>query len=226
MSRTNAIQGTLHNRAQRDLALQTAIPLRNALLRDVDHIQLGSADKPFLVVLTGLPGTGKSHFAKKLRNRLPLVVLESDRLRKVLVPNPKYTARESARLFAACHLLIEEFLSQGRQVLFDATNLTEKFRQPLYLISRRTGAPLLIVRCTAPSEVVRRRLAERGAGAHPSDYSDAGWLIYSRMHSHEEAIQHRYLGVDSSQDISGPLEEVVRLVKSGGANRSPRTGAK
>ena len=224
MSRSNAIQETLPNRAQRDLARQTAIPLRKVLLEDIDHIQPSPVDKPlpkpFLIVMTGLPGTGKSHFAKKLRTRLPLLVMESDRLRKALVPNPKYTAAESARLFAACHLLIEEFLRQGRRVLFDATNLTEKFRQPLHLIARRTGAPLLIVRCTAPREVVRSRLSERGAGAHPSDYSDAGWLIYSRMSPYEEAVQGRHLNVDSSQDISGAVEEVVRLVWSGAPDHS------
>jgi len=53
---------------------------------------------------------------------------------------------------------------------------------------------------------------------HPSDYSDAGWLIYSRMHPHEEVFARSHLSVDSSGDISEALEEVVRLVK--GDNRA------
>ena len=110
---------------------------------------------------------------------MPLLVLESDRLRKVLSPNPRYTRGESHRLFAACHLLIEEYLIQDRLVLLDATNLTEDFRQPLYDIAQRVSVPLVLVRLTAPQEVVRQRLSDRGAGMHPSDYSDAGWLIYS-----------------------------------------------
>ena len=200
------------------LALETAVPLRNALSRDFDQTQPGPSDQPCLIVLSGLPGTGKSHFANELRKRLPLLVLESDRLRKVLAPNPRYTRGESHRLFAACHVLIEEYLIQNRLVLLDATNLTEDFRQPLYDIAQRVSVPLVLVRLTAPQEVVRQRLSDRGAGMHPSDYSDAGWLIYSRMHPHEEVFARSHLNVDSSSDISQSLDEVVRLVK--GDNRA------
>ena len=194
------------------------MPLRNSLSREFDQTQHGPTDQPCLIVLSGLPGTGKSHFANELRKRLPLLVLESDRLRKVLAPNPRYTQGESHRLFAACHLLIEEFLMQDRLVLLDATNLTEDFRQPLYDIAQRVSVPLVLVRLTAPQEVVRQRLSDRGAGMHPSDYSDAGWLIYSRMSPHEEVFVRDYLNVDSLGDISASLDEVVRLVK--GDNRA------
>jgi predicted kinase len=200
------------------LALETAVPLRNALAREFDQTQPGPSDKPCLILLSGLPGTGKSHFAKELGKRLPLLVLESDRLRKVLAPNPKYTRAESHRLFAACHLLIEEYLLQDRLVLLDATNLTEDFRQPVYDIAQRVSVPLILARLTAPRELVRSRLSERGAGMHPSDYSDAGWLIYSRMYPHEEIFTREHLNVDSSGDISESIREVVRLVK--GDNRA------
>lgn len=210
MSGSSAVQGVMFGGVQRDVALQDAIPLREALEADVTPLQSGPVDKPVLIVLTGLPGTGKTHFAGELQKRLFLRVLESDRLRKLLVPHPKYTAGESARLFAACHLLIEEYLVQGRQVLFDATNLTEQFRLPLYLIAHRTSASLVLLRFTATQDIVRQRLAERAAGMHTDGHSDAGWLIYSRMYSHEEAISQQHLTVDSSKDISAALDEVVR----------------
>ena len=172
-----------------------------------------------MIVLAGLPGTGKTHFARELANRAPFLVLESDRLRKVLAPQPRYTAGESARLFGACHLLIEEYLAQGHRVLFDATNLTEKFRRPLYQIARRASCPLVLVRFTAPREMVRRRLAERVAGVHPEDYSDAGWQIYCRMAPHEEAVQRQHFNVDTSQETATVLKEVVRLLRvEDGAN--------
>ena len=196
------------------LVQETAVPLRVALTLDFTQSQPGPSDRPCLIVLSGLPGTGKSHFAKELGKRLPLLVLESDRLRKVLTPNPKYTRGESARLFAACHLLIEEYLLQDRLVLLDATNLTEGFRQPLYQIADRLSVPVVVARITAEREIVRRRLSDRGAGKHPSDYSDAGWRIYSRMYPHEETIARRHLNVDSSGDISRALEEVMRLVQA------------
>ena len=57
--------------------------------------------KPSLIVVSGLPGTGKSYFSNKLAERLPLIILESDALRKALFPSPSYSPQESSRLFRA-----------------------------------------------------------------------------------------------------------------------------
>jgi len=68
---------------------------------------------PAFIVVSGLPGTGKSYFCRSLAERLPFPILESDALRKVLYPSPNYSPGESNRLFGACHLLIEELLRRG-----------------------------------------------------------------------------------------------------------------
>ncbi len=167
-----------------------------------------------MVALCGLPGTGKSYFASRLTELMPLVVLGSDRLRKLLVQEPRYTPEEHSRVFNTCHQLIEDLLKQGRRVLFDATNLTEAFRQPLYRICDRRSAPLILVRFTAPRKIIRRRLAEREKGLNPGDYSDADWLVYCRLSPHEEPVGRRHFNVDSSQDVSPVLESVARLLAS------------
>tara|TARA_B100000315_G_scaffold255968_1_gene300716 strand:- start:498 stop:1055 length:558 start_codon:yes stop_codon:yes gene_type:complete len=171
-------------------------------------------------VLSGLPGTGKSYFAGELAQLVPFQVLGSDQIRKLLVPRPRYTRGEHARVFGACHLLIETYLAQGCRVLYDATNLTESSRRPLYLICERLAVPLVLVRFTAPVETVRRRLAERAMKPHPSDHSDADWLVYSRLSSHEEPIRRRHFTVDTSGGRSPVLAEIARLA---GALTQPPT---
>ena len=78
---------------------------------------------PAFVVVSGLPGTGKSHFCRKLAERIDLVILESDSMRKQLFPSPTYGKEESTQLFRACHGLVEELLRKGISVALDATNL-------------------------------------------------------------------------------------------------------
>ena len=63
-----------------------------------------------MVVISGLPGSGKSYFSRKLVAEVPLTVLEGDVLRGVLFPRPSYTSSESARLFEACYTLIRDLL--------------------------------------------------------------------------------------------------------------------
>lgn len=108
---------------------------------------------PFLVLVSGLPGSGKSHFSRELCRRYPLAHLNSDALRRALFPRPSHGAAESARLFAAVHVLLERLLSRGVSAVLDATSLKEEHRRPLYEIAERAGAGLIIVRTEAPEAV-------------------------------------------------------------------------
>lgn len=194
-------------RLERDVAA-----LRRAMEADRHFADAKSPGKPFLIVLSGLPGTGKSYFARKLTQRLPFLVLASDKLRKALVPSPKYTPGESFRLFAACHRLIAESLAEGYPLIFDATNLAGAHREPLYYLADRMNVPLVMVRFTAPQEGIRQRLEQRGACRQPWDFSDADWLIYRRLYPTEEPIDRDHLTIDTSGEIQTAVEQIVNMV--------------
>ena len=203
-------------RAANDQVLQDAAIMRQLLIGRSRPAVGRRSESPILVMLSGLPGTGKSYFARELVKRVSFLVLESDRLRKALVPDPKYTGGEHSRVFAACHLLLEEFLGQGRRVLFDAANLTEKYRQPVYQIAGLASASLVVISFTAPEGTIQGRLADREAGLDPGNYSDAGWLVHTRLRQGAQPIKREHLTVDTSRDINPVLEEIVRLVHAGG----------
>jgi len=161
-------------------------------------------------MVSGLPGTGKSFFCRKLADRLPFLILASDSLRRILFPAPQYHEHENKRVFSACHVLIEELLGKGIPVIFDATNLLEHHREYLYRAAERAGAKLILVWVEAPPEVVRQRLLAREAAAVPQCDSEAGWEIYNRMRSRREKISRNHLVVDTSQDITAAVDKVVR----------------
>jgi predicted kinase len=169
--------------------------------------------KPALIIVSGLPGTGKSYFSRKLAERLPSVVVESDALRKRLFPTPTYSAEESHRLFCGCHRLIEDLLGSGISVILDATNLVEHHREPLYRIAQRLQAKLILVQVEAPRELVRQRLHGRAEGVNREDKSDADWSIYQRMRTRVERISRNYFAVDTSRDITPVIDKIVREAK-------------
>jgi predicted kinase len=172
-----------------------------------------------LVALCGLPGTGKSHFAAALAAHIPCLALGSDRLRKILVPEPRYTREEHARVFRAAHALLESLLAQGHRVVFDATNLTERAREPLGEIAARVGVPLLLVQFHAPPTLVRQRLARRSRGEINDTWSDADWRIYCRLYPGQEPVTGPHIFVDSSRSIEPALREVARLLEGGATVR-------
>lgn len=166
--------------------------------------------RPVLVVVSGLPGVGKSHFCRQLAQKLPLAVLESDALRKFLFSQPCYSPQESARLFEACHLLIQDLLRRGISLALDATNLSERHRQHLYRISDHEGAKLILIRVEAPPQVVRQRLEARHKGVDSEDRSDADWQVYQKMKTNAEKIQRNHFAVDTSRDITPVIRKIVR----------------
>ncbi len=167
--------------------------------------------KPTLVVVSGLPGTGKSYFCSKLAERVPLVILEGDALRKVLFPTPTYSAEESSRLFQTIHSLIRQLLSKGISLVLDATNLSERNREYLYSIADRLGVKLIMVRVEAPPEVVQARLRLRPKA--PDGKSDANWAVYQKMKTSVEAIHRQHYVMDTSRDITPVLDKIVKAIE-------------
>ncbi|MBT9166205.1 MAG: hypothetical protein DDT25_00888 [Chloroflexi bacterium] len=190
-------------------ALSDAHRLREALPELPEPVA-----QPFLVVLSGLPGTGKSYVSCKLAERLPCLIVSSDTMRKALFPSPVYDATENQRLFAALHILIEELLSKNIAILLDATNLVEHHRERLYCIVHRLRLKLIILRVEAPPEVVQERLQARMAMGNASqDSSNADFGVYLRMKARKQEIRRQHFAVDTSRDIAPVIEKIVRELR-------------
>ncbi|HEY6106413.1 MAG TPA: adenylyl-sulfate kinase, partial [Anaeromyxobacteraceae bacterium] len=79
-----------------------------------------------VVWLTGLPASGKSTLAARLRERLEAlgrmaVVLDGDAVREALVPRPGYSAEEREAFYQTLASLAGLLARQGLSVLVAAT---------------------------------------------------------------------------------------------------------
>lgn len=188
------------------------------LVKDVQRLKksLGELPEPLVkppfVMVSGLPGTGKSYFCRRLAERVPLVILESDSLRRLLFPSPSYSAQESFCLFQACYRLIEELLKRGIPLALDATNLEEHHRERLYHIADQVGANLIIVRLDASPEIVYQRLEKRAKGMNTEDNSEADWKVYQKMKSSAYKIRRHHFAADTSEDIAPVIEKIIRAM--------------
>ncbi|MFQ5879122.1 MAG: AAA family ATPase [Dehalococcoidia bacterium] len=178
-----------------------------------------AGESPALVVVSGVPGSGKSYFCRRLMHRRPLVRLESDALRQLLFPSPTYSAAESHHLFAVIHVVLERLLRRGHSVVLDATNLRETHRRHLYAIAQATEARLVLVRTRAPAALVRQRLLARSLAADPNDHSQADIQVYQRLRRQVQAIHRPHLVVDTAQDVEPFINEVLRRM---GEAQGPR----
>jgi len=169
-------------------------------------------ERPTLAVLCGLPGVGKSTFARRLAACAPVAVVGSDEVRKTLFPRPQYSGGEHARVFGTVHTVLAELLRRRISTVFDATNLYERDRRKTYRIARAIGGcGLVIVEVVSPPEVVRQRLEHRAAAADPRDRSDATWEVYLLMAERMQPVRREHFTVDTSVEGEQTLRTIAQL---------------
>jgi hypothetical protein len=148
--------------------------------------------RPRLIVVGGLPGSGKSTVARGFAGRIGAVCLASDVLRKELAgaaPGMRLPAAVGEGIYrpALTALTYRELLLQagrhlraGRSAVLDATFASAADRRHAAALARSAGGRCVCVECRCPARVARERLAARSrpdyAGA-----SDAGWDVYRAM---------------------------------------------
>jgi hypothetical protein len=211
------------------MSVTSAFPRDQAIARilELSGRPEATGDEPWLVVMAGLPGSGKSTFGRKLAPATGAVVLESDALRAALFGSPTHAGVESKQLFDALYAAARRLLQDGVSVIVDATNLRERDRLRAYEVAETAGAALLVLHFRAPEPVIAERLARRGNRHDPDDRSTAGADVYAKLAETEEAIAHEHWKIDTSDAAAteAALQRAIDTLRTGPhAARSRDTG--
>lgn len=154
------------------------------------HLRAGAVT---LVLVGGLPGTGKSMLAGAVGGELGWVVLNSDRIRKELAgvdPDEAapsafgtgiYTAAWTERSYAELLRRAAAALAMGESVVLDASWISGPHRTAAAEQAAAARARLVQLHCTVPAALAEYRLALRGPGV-----SDADGEIARRMAAIED----------------------------------------
>jgi predicted kinase len=102
-------------------------------------------NKPFLLILYGFPGSGKTYFARQLSESVQAAHLQSDRVRGELFEQPRHDKQENDIVNQLMDYMTEEFLTAGLSVVYDANTMRAGQRNALRELARRTHAVPLMV---------------------------------------------------------------------------------
>ena len=175
-----------------------------------------------LVILYGLPASGKSWFADLIAQRVPAVILNSDRLRRAIIAHPRYDGDENKRLFTAMNRRTAELLAQGQTVIFDSTALRYWARFPLESIADEHGLTPVRVHLDPPESVVLARLDAR---PEPPDSQDAAktWSdVYYWMKPGWEPIIESHLKLADPDAAPAMADTVAKMLSAAGGKQSAK----
>jgi aminoglycoside phosphotransferase family enzyme/predicted kinase len=179
-----------------------------------------------LVVVGGLPGTGKSTLAARLGDALGAAVLRSDVIRKQLAgwdsrtPAPApfgqglYRPEMTEATYGELVKQARTVLGAGQSVVADASWLDPAWREAARGLAAEVSADLAEVRCDLPIEMIVKRVDARAAAG--DDLSDATADLVKRLAASQQPWPSA-LTVDTTPPPALVAGNVLRTLRDEGA---------
>lgn len=175
-----------------------------------------------LVIVGGLPGTGKSTVATGMADRLGWELLHSDEVRKDLAglghaeradakPHQGlYTEQSRAAVYGELLKRAEVALGMGESVVLDATWLDPGQRAAARAVAERRRARMAELRCALPLGAARERIRRRwafGGGA-----SDATAEVLDALAQEPAPPWPHVMDLDTGRPADAVIDEAVAMV--------------
>ncbi len=166
---------------------------------------------PWVVWITGLPGSGKSTIAEALKKRIPDVkILNMDELRKVVTPEPTYSDNERECVYRSIVYTAKILYELGHNVIIDATGNRKEWRD----LARRIIPKFSEIYLRCPTEIcIKReegRIETHGAPKDIYKKGGRGWPVPGMNVAYEESEKPELI---IHTDRESPEEAVERIIR-------------
>jgi hypothetical protein len=146
-----------------------------------------------LILLAGLPGTGKTTFAKKLAESRGAALISSDSIRSDLHLRGKYDEASKQEVFDEMLRRTYSKLSGRRDVIVDSTFRREQLRHQFFELAEGQRIVTRILLLDAdPAEVARRMQKARSS-------SEANLAVYQQMLNDFDLLREGHLQLRSDR---------------------------
>ena len=162
-----------------------------------------------LILVCGLPGSGKSSFSKKLLKKISPepVYLNSDILRKEIIKNPKYSSEERGKVYDELADRAQKALASNNTVIVDATFNQANERKHFLELGKAIGTEVHILFCVLSEAETKKRIMKR-----KNSPSEADFGVYLKIKAEFEPIKEKHLVLDSSLPLKERLRATLEFI--------------
>ncbi|HJS54317.1 MAG TPA: AAA family ATPase [Chitinophagaceae bacterium] len=159
-----------------------------------------------IVIVFGLPGSGKSYFAAQLAKKINADHINSDQLRMEMFKIRTYSEQEKAAVYKAMLGKMKEIMSQNKNLVLDATFHKSETRA-LFLQEGEKQDSVFFIEIKADENIIRQRLERHRA------YSEADFEIYKSIRENWEPLNEPHLILESTnENITDMLEKSLNYL--------------
>ena len=165
-----------------------------------------------LVVLTGLPGSGKSTVAEALSRHLALPVFSVDPIEAAMWRGGLPRDQTGIAAYVIAQTLAEEHLRLGHSVIVDAVNPVEAPRAAWRRLAAEYRADLKIIECVCADQAIHRRRIEARV-RNIEGMAEVRWARVEQRRAEYQAWTDARLTLDTSaHSPEALLAEAIRYL--------------
>lgn len=186
----------------------------------LNQVNFGKMDSPYVLLLDGTIGVGKSTVAKLIHDRVEIEVLSNDKIRNFLyteLPDIDFDTREKV-VKEIQYPRLKKTLDYGNNALLDA-DISGNFDKKIRII-QDMGYPYYIVRLVCDEKIHKERVLNRkisltdGRGSDVGNYSLADYheFLFEYNRKNKLSDNQIYFTIDTSGSIEDIGKQVDNLV--------------
>ena len=156
---------------------------------------------PVLVVVFGLPGTGKTTFAESLAAHLKLPHYNTDKIRSEMGLRGRYDPATKTQVYNRMLERTEAELRDGNHVILDGTFYLKGLRKSLRALAGGYRARIYWIEISAGEQTV----AERVSRTRP--FSEADFAAFTLVKQAFEPLEEEHLTLFSDRMTAGQMLE-------------------
>jgi hypothetical protein len=159
--------------------------------------------RPMVIIVLGLPGSGKTYFASRLAERLNAEYINSDRLRKELFPKRTYSNKEKEMVYKEMVEKTKQAIDKSVDVVLDATFYKNEVRKML-VKETQNKSEVFFIEIIADENMIRQRLQKE------RPYSEADFEVYRIIQQQWEPLIEPHLTLKSTgNNINHMLQKTM-----------------
>lgn len=162
-----------------------------------------------LIVVTGLPGTGKTTIAESLAKEIDAVVFSTDKIRKMIFEKPVYNEEDKRIVYDELFSLTGKYLASRKNVILDGTFYTKALRQSAKEVGKTFFENVYFVYCETPEELLKERIDKR-----KDKFSDADYSVYLKMKKIFEEFEDDVIIIDTSNPVNTNIDIIKTRIYS------------